>query len=293
MQYRSVPYSIFSVINNIGLAFLALICIAPIIHTLAVSFSSAWAASGNLVRFWPVGFTTESYAQTLGNNNFLRALWMGLFRTALGAIIAMATMSFAAYALSKEENDFRGRTFYMWFFVFTMLMSAGMVPNFILIQKLHLMNTIWALVLPGAVGTFNLILLLNFFRVNVPKALMEAAYIDGADHFTTLIKVYLPIAVPVIATVSLFVMVGNWNAWFDGMIYMTNPRNYPMSTFLYTVVIQGDVSQLNLDFEDVAVLSNRTLKASQVFLGMLPILLVYPFLQRYFVTGIVMGSVKE
>jgi putative aldouronate transport system permease protein len=270
-----------------------LICIAPIIHTLAVSFSSAWAASGNLVKFWPVGFTTESYAQTLGNNNFLRALWMGLFRTALGVIIAMSTMCFAAYALSKEENDFRGRTFYMWFFVFTMLMSAGMVPNFILIQKLRLMNTIWALVLPGAVGTFNLILLLNFFRVNVPKALMEAAYIDGADHFTTVAKIYLPIAVPVIATVSLFVMVGNWNAWFDGMIYMTNPRNYPMSTFLYTVVIQGDVSQLNLDFEDVAVLSNRTLKASQVFLGMLPILLVYPFLQRYFVTGIVMGSVKE
>jgi putative aldouronate transport system permease protein len=122
---------------------------------------------------------------------------------------------------------------------------------------------------------------------------MEAAYMDGAGHFTTLLKIYLPIAIPSIATVGLFVMVTNWNSWFDGMIYITNPRNYPMATFLYTVVVQGDFNVLGLDAEDIAKLSNRTLKASQVFLGAIPILLVYPFLQRYFVSGIVMGSVKE
>ena len=293
MQYRSKPYTIFTIFNNFLLVFLALICILPLIHTFAVSFSSAWAASAAVVKFWPVDFTADSYKETLTNSNFLRALSIGLLRTGTAAVVAMTTMLLAAYALSKEEREFRGRTFYMWFFVFTMLMSAGLVPNYILIQRLGLMNKIWALVLPNAVTVFFLILLLNFFRVNVPRALMEAAYIDGADHFTTLIKVYLPIAIPSIATVTLFVMVNNWNAWFDGLIYMTNPRNYPMSTFLYTVVVQGDMSRLSLDVEDILVLSNRTLKASQVFIGMMPILLVYPFMQRFFVTGIVMGSVKE
>jgi putative aldouronate transport system permease protein len=293
MVYRSKAYAVFNVVNTIFLALLGFVCIAPLINTLAVSFSSPWAASATAIGFWPIGFTTDAYMETLSNNNFIRALLIGLLRTLLGALISMSTMLMAAYALAKEESEFRGRTFYMWAFVFTMLFSAGLVPNYMLVQRLHLINTIWALVLPNAVTVFYLILLLNFFRVNVPKALMEAAYMDGAGHFTTLIKIYLPIAIPSIATVALFVMVHNWNAWFDGMIYITNPRNYPMATFLYTVVVQGDLNALGLDSEDLKLLSNRTLRASQVFLGALPILLIYPFLQRYFVTGIVMGSVKE
>jgi putative aldouronate transport system permease protein len=293
MEYRSKAYTVFTVFNTLFLGFCAFVCIAPLINTLAVSFSSPWAAASGAIGFWPVGFTTDAYEETLKNNNFVRALLVGIIRTMLGTVVSMTVMIMAAYALAKEEVEFKGRTFYMWVFVFTMLFSAGLVPNYMLIQRLKLINTIWALVLPHAISVFYLILIMNFFKVSVPKALMEAAYMDGAGHFTTLLKIYLPIAIPSVATVGLFVMVNNWNSWFDGMIYITNPRNYPMATFLYTVVVQGDFNVLGLDAEDIAKLSNRTLKASQVFLGAIPILLVYPFLQRYFVSGIVMGSVKE
>ena len=293
MHHQTKAYKVFTVFNTLGMALLGFICVAPLINTLAVSFSSPAAASGNLVTFLPIGFTFDAYNETLGNANFIRALLIGLLRTVLGTAISLFTMTMAAYALAKEEREFKGRTAYMWIFVFTMMFSAGLVPNYILIQELHLMNTIWALVLPGAVSVFNMILLLNFFRVSVPKSLAEASSIDGAGHFRTFWSIYLPIAVPSVATVALFIMVSNWNAWFDGMIYMTDPRRYPLSTFLHTVIVLNDMSQINLDPEDIKMLSNRTVRASQVFLGAFPILIVYPFLQRYFVTGIVMGSVKE
>ena len=293
MHFISGPYRLFSILNLLFIGILSLLCIAPLIHILAVSFSGAAAASANLVKLWPIDFTIEAYEQTMGNDNFLRALGNGVMRTVFGTVVSMLVMVFAAYPLSKENSDFRGRTFYMWFFVFTMLLSAGLVPTYIIIQKLGLINTIWALVLPHAVNVFNMILLMNFFKVSVPKALEEAAYIDGAGHFRTVFSIYLPISLPAIATVSLFTMVWHWNSWFDGLIYMTEAKRYPLSTFLQTVIVQQDTSQLNLDPADLAVMSNRTVKASQIFIGTIPILLVYPFLQRFFVKGLVMGSVKE
>ncbi|TBL76348.1 carbohydrate ABC transporter permease [Paenibacillus thalictri] len=293
MHFISGQYRIFSIFNLLFIGFLSLLCIAPLVHILAVSFSGAAAASANLVKFWPLDFTVEAYAQTLGNDNFLRALWNGISRTVAGTLVSMLVMVLAAYSLSKENSEFRGRTFYMWFFVFTMLLHAGLVPTYIVIQKLGLINTLWALVLPHAVNVFNMILLMNFFKVSVPKALEEAAYMDGAGHFRTVFSIYLPISLPAIATVSLFTMVWHWNSWFDGLIYITEAKRYPLSTFLQTVIVQQDMNQLNLDPADMEIMSNRTVKASQIFIGALPILLVYPFLQRYFVKGLVMGSVKE
>ncbi|WP_020621194.1 carbohydrate ABC transporter permease [Paenibacillus daejeonensis] len=293
MHHISTSYRVFTIINMLLLAFLSFLCIAPLIHILAVSFSGPAAASANLVKMWPVNFTTDAYEQTFGNANFLRALGTGVTRTVLGTLFSMALMVLAAYALSKENQDFRGRTFYMWFFVFTMLLNAGLIPTYILVQKLGLINSLWALILPQAINIFNMILLLNFFRVSVPKALEEAAYIDGAGHFRTVFSIYLPISLPAIATISLFTMVWHWNSWFDGMIYMTDTRNYPLATFLQTIIVQQDMNQLNVSAEDMELLSDRTVRASQVFIGAAPILLVYPFLQRFFVKGIVMGSVKE
>lgn len=293
MNHISTPYRIFTIFNMLFLALLSFLCIAPLIHILAVSFSGPAAASANLVKLWPVNFTFDAYEQTFGNANFLRALGTGILRTVLGTVFAMTLMTLAAYALSKENTEFRGRTFYMWFFVFTMLLSAGLIPTYILVQKLGLVNSLWALILPPAINIFNMILLLNFFRVSVPKTLEEAAYMDGAGHFRTVFSIYLPISLPAIATVSLFTMVGHWNSWFDGMIYMTDTKNYPLATFLQTIIVQQDMNQLNVSAEDMELLSDRTVRASQVFIGAAPILLVYPFLQRYFVKGIVMGSVKE
>ncbi|KAI7261639.1 hypothetical protein KC345_g9693 [Hortaea werneckii] len=204
----------------------------------------------------------------------------------------MSVIILAGYALSKDSTVFKSRNIYAWYFVFTMLFTGGMIPSYIIVRNLHLMDTIWALVLPGAVQVFNMILLMNFFKAT-PKEMEEAALIDGAGHFTVLFRVYLPLAMPSIATLSLFSIVGNWNAWFDGLLYINNYRNYPLATFLQTIIVQQDFSKLNPDVNELKNISQRTVKAAQIFIGILPVLIVYPFLQRFFVKGIVLGAIKE
>ncbi|MBP2246860.1 ABC-type glycerol-3-phosphate transport system permease component [Paenibacillus xylanexedens] len=201
-------------------------------------------------------------------------------------------MLLTAFPLSKEDISFKGRSLYTWFFVFTILFSGGLIPSYILIQKLGLMNTIWALILPGALSVWNVILMMNFFR-GLPKELEEAAYLDGAGHIKTLILVYVPLSLPAIATLSLFTMVYQWNSWFDGMIYMSDIKNYPLASLLQTIIVQQDLSKINVDPSMLENISQRTVRAAQIFIGALPILMVYPFLQRFFVKGIVIGAVKE
>lgn len=292
MNYQSVPYRIFQAFNYALLSVLSVLCILPLIHVLALSLSGRAAASANIVTLWPIGFTLEAYDKTLNNPNFVTALLVSLERTLLGTAISMIVIFLAAYALSKEESVFKGRGIYAWFFVFTMLFNGGLVPWYITIQNLNLMNSIWALVLPNALNVFNLVLMMNFFR-NVPKDLEEAALIDGANHFTTLFRIYLPISMPSIATISLFTMVFHWNSWFDGMLLISDYRKYPLATFLQTIIVQQDFSRVSVDPQDLANIAERTVKSAQIFIGALPILLVYPFLQRYFVKGIVLGAVKE
>jgi len=292
MYHKTIPYRIFSAFNYVLLAVLSLACVMPLVHVLAVSLSGRSAASANLVGLWPVGFTLDAYEKTIGNENFLNALLVAVERTALGTVIGMAVVFLTAYPLSKENAVFGYRSIYAWFFVFTMLFSGGLVPWYIVIQKLHLMNTMWALILPGALNVWLMVLMLNFFR-GVPRELEEAALIDGASQFRTLWTVYLPISMPAIATLSLFTMVGHWNSWFDGMLLITDSTKYPLATFLQTIIVQQDFSKVSVRPEDLENIAQRTVKAAQIFIGALPILLVYPFLQRYFVKGIVLGAVKE
>lgn len=292
MRYRSPSYTVFTVSNTIFLSLLSLICVLPLIHVLALSFSSRAAATANIVNFWPVGFTTDAYVKTLGNTMFLKSLWIGVERTVLGSVISMLVVTMAAYSLSKSNYKFKGRQIYIWIFVFTMLFSGGLIPSYILISKLHLMDTIWALVLPPAVSVWNMILMLNFFRT-IPEDLEEAAYIDGAGHLRVLWSVYLPVSMPSIATLSLFTMVFHWNSWFDGVIYMSNPDGYPLATYLHSMIVSDNLSRIGVTLDSIENFSNRTIKAAQIFIGALPILIVYPFLQKYFVKGIVLGSVKS
>ncbi|MFS0728258.1 carbohydrate ABC transporter permease [Paenibacillus sp. 1P07SE] len=292
MYHKTKPYRVFSAFNYTFLAVLSILCIIPLIHILAISFSGKAPANANLVGLLPVDFNLDAYAKTLDNDNFLNSLWVAVQRTALGTLISMAVVVLAAYPLSKENSSFRRRNFYTWFFVFTMLFNGGLIPFYILIQKLNMMNTLWVLILPTAVNVWNMILMLNFFR-RVPRELEEAAFIDGAGHLRTLISVYLPVSLPAIATLSLFAMVFHWNSWFDGLIFMTDHKNYPLATFLQTVIVQQDFSKVAARPEDLENISQRTVKAAQIFIGMAPILIVYPLLQRFFVKGIVIGAVKE
>ncbi|MDQ6422382.1 carbohydrate ABC transporter permease [Paenibacillus sp. LHD-117] len=290
MYHKTLPYRLFSVFNYFILAVISIGCLLPLFHLLMVSFSDTSAANAGLVTLWPIGFTTEAYAKTFDNANFLTSLWVSVKRTVIGTALALAVNSVAAYALSKDNRVFRGRNVYLWYFVVTMLFSAGLVPAYVLILKLGLMNSLFALILPGLVAVYNIILLLNFFR-SVPKELEEAAFIDGAGYLRSFVSVFLPVSLPAIATIALFTMVGHWNAYFDGLIYMKGAENLPLASFMQTLIVQG--STTGFDPAVIANMSQRTLRASQIFISALPILLVYPFLQRFFVKGIVIGAVKE
>jgi putative aldouronate transport system permease protein len=283
---------IFLGVNAILLTAMALICLLPIVHVAAVSLSSSAPAGAGLVGLWPVQFTTAAYRFALSRPQFLRSLVVSVERIALGGFVNMLLTILTAYPLSREVRSFRLRTTYSWFYVATMFISGGLIPTYMVVKSAHLFDTVWALVLPGALPVFNTILLLNFFRT-LPRELEEAALVDGAGHWTVLWKVCVPLSLPALATLVLFTLVGHWNAWFDGLLYMNRPQNYPLSSYLQTMVVRRDTTALSLsDFKEMARISDRTFKAAQVFVGMLPILCVYPFLQRYFAKGITLGAVK-
>ncbi|WP_438347677.1 carbohydrate ABC transporter permease [Paenibacillus sp. FA6] len=292
MYHKTLSYRAFNIINICFMIIVALLCIIPLVHVLAVSFSSKAAADANLVGLWPIDFTIESYKKTMANPIFLHSIWVSIQRTVIGTGLTLLLSFLAAYPLSKENSAFKGRTVYSWLFVFTMIFSGGLVPFYMVIQKIGLMDSFWVLVLPGAVNVYLTILLLNFFR-GVPKELEEAALIDGAGHFRVMFSIYLPVSLPAIATLALFSMVTQWNSWFDGLLYINNAKDYPLATFLQTVIIQRDMSSMSINPKEMELISTKTVKSAQIFIGALPILLVYPFLQKYFASGLVMGSVKE
>ncbi|MGZ0041984.1 carbohydrate ABC transporter permease [Paenibacillus ottowii] len=292
MYHKTTPYRIFNVLNICLLVILSIMCIVPLIHVLAVSFSAKSAADANLVGLWPVQFSLEAYKKTMNNPIFLHSIWISVCRTVLGTGLTLLITFLAAYPLSKETTVFRSRNVYSWLFVFSMIFNGGLVPFYMVIQKIHLMDSFWVLVLPGAVNTFLVILMLNFFR-GIPKEMEEAALIDGAGHFRTLFSIFLPISMPSIATIALFSMVFHWNSWFDGLLYLSNAKDYPLATFLQTVIIQKDMSSMSMSPKEMELLSQTTVNAAQIFIGAAPILIVYPFLQKYFVKGMTLGSVKE
>lgn len=289
MRRTSVSRKIFVLVNTIFLVAVALLCLLPLVNLFALSLSGKSAANSGIVTFWPVDFTLLAYEKTFQNNNFIRSILISFLRTGIGTVLSMCVITTAGYALSK---DFKGRTPLMCFFVFTMLFSGGLIPSYLVNSTLGLKNNFLIYVLPGAFSCYNLILIMNFFR-SIPKSLEEAALIDGAGFFTVLRKIYLPLSKAGLATVALFIMVGNWNEWFTGILYMSDTKNYPLASFLQVIVVQGNQQDLALDPTSAAAMSERTIKAAQVFIGALPILMVYPFLQKYFVKGIVMGAVKE
>ncbi|MHA6480889.1 carbohydrate ABC transporter permease [Paenibacillus sp. strain BS8-2] len=293
MKYTSASGRVFNIANSVFLLALALLCLLPLVNVLAVSLSSSTAASSGMVKLWPVEFTLKSYEFVMQKPEFLRAFGVSLERVAIGTVLNMLLTITLAYPLSKEPAAFSGRLFYVWFFVVTMLVGGGLIPWYLIIQKLNLLGSIWALVLPGAVNVFNVVLLLNFFR-GLPKELEEAAFVDGAGHWIILWRIFVPLSMPALATLILFTMVGHWNSWFDGLILMNTPDKYPLQSYLQTVVINRDLSLVTMaDAGTLASVSDRTLKGAQIFLAALPIICVYPFLQRFFIKGVVMGSVKE
>lgn len=286
---RYVTFSIYAV-----LALAGVLSVLPIWHVVSLSLSRPGAAAGGLVTLWPVGFSLEAYRFIVEDPRFMRAFGVSVERVLLGGTINLVLTILMAYPLSRQVREFRMRNVYMWFLVFLLLFSGGLIPLYMLVRQLNLLDTIWALVLPTAVPVFNVILLMNFFRA-LPKELEEAAIVDGASPLRLLWSIILPLSLPALATITLFSLVGHWNAFFDGLIYMNTPDNYPLQTYIQQLVVRPDPLNNPMMAEELRARSfdQLTLNAAKLVVTMLPILLIYPFLQRYFIHGIVLGSVKE
>ena len=287
--------TVFHIVNGILLGVLVVVCILPILHVVALSFSDRLDAVAGNVTFLPKGFTLEAYRYVLEDKQFWASLRVTLLRVAIGVPVNILLVVLTAYPLSKANSRFHGRTFFSWFFIISTLFSGGMIPTYIVINKLGLLNSIWALTLPGAMNVGYMILMMNFFR-GVPSELEDAAIIDGANQLQILFKVYLPMCLPALATIVLFATVVNWNCWMDGYLYMNSPDKYPLQTYLATTLMQ---SKTNVEammtpeqLARMAKISNKTIEAAQILLAALPIMCLYPFLQKYYTKGIINGSVK-
>nr|WP_307989187.1 carbohydrate ABC transporter permease [uncultured Niameybacter sp.] len=293
---ESTGRKVFNVINMIILTLITLICIVPFIHLLALAFSSGAEAAAGGVGLLPKNFSTEAFKYVAQKKEFFQSTFISTMRVVVGTAISMGLVILTAYPLSKEQNEFKGRTAYVWFFAITMFFNGGLIPTYMIIKELNLINSFWVFVLPGAMNVWNAIILLNFFR-QIPKSLEEAAIIDGANKFTVLTKIFLPLSLPALATLTLFTAIGHWNAWFDGVMYINSPDKYPLQTYLSTLVIQQNISTNEVmtpeQLEQLSKIGDSNLRAAQIFLGSLPIMLVYPFLQKYFVKGLTIGGVKE
>ena len=293
MLYKSKSRTAFNIFNVSVLIFLTLLCILPLMNVVAISLSRQDAVMAGQVLFWPVDFTTIAYRTILREALLIRTLTNSFIRLAVGVPINMILIVICAYPLSKPKGRLMFRQFYVWFFVITMLVNGGLIPTFLVIRSYGLLNSFWALILPSAMQVFNMILMLNFFR-SLPMELEEAALIDGAGHTRVLVSIYLPCSRAAIATITLFCIVFHWNEWFTAQIYLNRIDMYPLQSYLQLLLTQAQ-SVVNLspsEMEEVARINARTFNAAQIVISTIPILLVYPFLQRYFVTGLTLGSVK-
>ena len=270
---------------------MTVMALLPFIHILAISLSGATYANANAVGFWPRGFTTEAYREVLEKKTIYAPLLNSCLRVLVGVCVNMLVTIMMAYPLSKSDTAFPGRKYYTWFIIVTMLFSGGLIPNYVLVKDLKILDSVWALVLPGAVPVFHIIVLMNFFR-QLPPDIEEAAHIDGASYFTALVRMALPLSLPALATLVLFAAIGHWNAWFDGLIYMRDPQRYPLSTFLQITITRLREITSYQDALLAAEVSQRSTLMAYITISMAPIACVYPFLQKYIRSGLVIGSVK-
>ncbi len=286
---RSVSAKVFEAVVHIVMICVVLLTLLPVIHVISISFSSAAAISRGDVGLWPVEFSVSAYTAIFKSGNVPRSFLNSVYYTALGTAINMLLTTMMAYPLSRTYLTFR--KFYNVLVLITMFFSGGLIPTFLTVKNLGLYNTVWAIVLPGAISTWNLIIMRTFF-MGLPAELEESAQLDGANDFTIFARIILPLSKASIATITLFYGVGHWNNWFSGMIYFKNSKSYPLQTILRSIVINSEVSdEITVD-EVINSISAEGIKYSTLVVSMVPMMAVYPFIQKYFVKGVMIGSLK-
>lgn len=289
---RSVSDIIFLTINYVLLIVCCIIVLYPIYYMFIISISDGYAVLRGEVKLLPVGINFSSYKAVLESPDIPRSYLNTVIYTVVGTFINVAMTAMCAYPLSRKK--FYGRNVFAFMIIFTMFFDAGMIANFMVVDQLHLTNKIWAIVLPGAINAWYMVIMRTFFQ-QIPEEIYESAHLDGAGDFVIFGKIVLPLSVPTIMTMVLFYAVGHWNSWFNALIYLDDKAKYPVQLIMRNIVLSGETSALSSSAavmsQDAGIIATNV-KYAVVFVTMLPILLVYPFIQKYFVKGIMVGALK-
>lgn len=291
MRRRKINTSAFDIVNDLFMLLVIIITAYPFVYAFSCSFSDPFLVMQNKIKLIPHQLTLANYKFVFSNNGILIAYFNTILYTVVGTALSVILTTSMAYPLSRQ--GFVGKNFFMFVVSFTMLFSGGLIPSYLVIQKLHMVNTIWAVTLPGCIGAWNVIITRTFFQA-LPAGLEEAAIIDGCNDIQVFLKIVLPVSMPVIAVNALFSAVGYWNMFFAPLIYLNEKSKYPLQIFLRSILIEGNMTQYlqNQVANDQAPVVAQSIKYTSIIVTTLPIICVYPFLQKYFVKGVMIGAIK-
>ena len=289
---------IFDLVNVLLILLILVIIIYPLYFVIIASLSNAQDVVNGRVFLKPVGVNFEAYKKVLVHDDIMMGYRNTIFYTIYGTAINLVMTILAAYPLSRK--DFRGRGFFMAFLAFTMFFGGGLIPTYLVVKRLHMTNTIWALLIPSAISTYNVVIMRTYFSTSIPFELQEAALIDGCSNTKILMKIILPLSAPIIAVMVLFYAVGHWNAYFDAIIYLTDRSKFPLQLVLREILIQNQTEKLmqsgtaGVDIESIVrqQMVAESIKYAVMVVASLPMLILYPILQKYFVKGIMLGALK-
>jgi len=293
-KIQNIEDSIFDTINTVLLLLILIVVVYPLVIIVSCSFSDPTAIAQGKVVFFPIGFNIDSYKRVFQDARVLNGFKNTILYTVVGTAINLALTIAGAYPLSRK--DFLGKNVITAIFVFTMFFNGGIIPTYLVVKQLRLINNFWVMILPTAVSVWNLIIMRTFFKNSIPEELYEAAGIDGCSHFKMLFRIVLPLSAPIIAVMVLFYGVAHWNAFFNALMYITDRQKYPLQMILRAILLESfqTESMINTTQIDQSqhLLIAEALKYALIIVASVPVLILYPFLQKYFVKGVMIGAIK-
>ncbi|GBG11510.1 ABC transporter permease [Paenibacillus agaridevorans] len=289
---QSFGEKLFDIFNITLLLLTCAVILVPLLHVLAGSLSETNALIHAKVTLWPVGLNFDNYILVFQNTTFWRSFFVTVFITLTGTTINMLLTIFTGYPLSK--TFLRGRKPFLLFIIFTMIFTAPMIPSYLLVKELGLLNSVWALIVPGALAAFNLILCITFFR-GLPEELFEAARVDGMNEYRVVAQIAFPLSMPIVVTLALFYAVSHWNNYYSALLYITDPDIRPLQLYLYNLLAQFETSDTLSQMNSMVTydISPQGLQNATIIVATIPIVIIYPFIQRHFIKGAMIGSLKE
>lgn len=274
--------------NYVFLTLTAVIMLLPFVNILAGSFSGGTAILQGRVTIFPVDFTLANYSAVLNNAAIWKSIGVTVYITVFGTLLNLIFTSLMAYGLARKE--LKGRTFFILLVLFTMIFPAPLIPSYLVIKSLGMLNTLWALIIPGLISAFNLIIMISFFQA-IPEGLLESAKIDGCNEYRTFWSVVLPLSMPSLTTIGLFYAVGHWNGYFSAIMYLRDPALYPLQVKLRQLIVESDAANV-MNSVQMTMQSVEGIKMATIIVATVPVLLIYPMIQKHFIKGAMLGSVK-